>query len=338
MLGRKGAIALALMALTAAGCGGKKEEEVELKGTVTLGVLAPTGRPGELGARAKDLTEGAQMAVAETNAAGGVLGRKLELNVVDDGCDATIAYEAAKAFVSDSPVAGVVGGMCDVSAARAVPVIESSSIPFLITSATSSDLVSQDSTSAYMLNGTTYQQGLSATYWMNYRGAQRLAVLQDETPASKDLARQTIAAVDEVPKLVSLQTVEPGGQDLATIAKATIAAKPNFVLWTGGAAAGGQLAQGVARRRLQGHVHRHRRVRGSGVPGRRRAGRRGRVHHRDRDAAEHAGGRAVERAVRAALPAQAGLRGPAGLRRRADARARDEPVPQHRERQGPQGA
>lgn len=245
MLGRKSAIALALMALTAAGCGGKKDEKVELKGTVTLGVLAPTGRPGELGARAKDLTEGAQMAVAETNAAGGVLGRKLELSFVDDGCDATIAYEASKAFVSGEQIAGVVGGMCDVSAARTVPVIEGSSIPYLITSATASDIVSQDSTSAYMLNGTTYQQGLSAMYWMNYRGAQRLAVLQDETPESKDLARQAIAAVDEVPKLVSLQTVEPGGQDLTTIAKATIAAKPNFVLWTGGAAAGGQLVKAL---------------------------------------------------------------------------------------------
>ena len=36
-------------------------------------------------------------------------------------------------------------------------------------------------TSTYMLNGTIYQQALSAMYWMNYRGAQRLAVLQDET-------------------------------------------------------------------------------------------------------------------------------------------------------------
>ena len=185
------------------------------------------------------------MAVEETNAAGGVLGRKLELDFVDDGCDANIAYEAAKAFVSGEAIAGVVGGMCDVSAARTVPVIEGSSIPYLITSATASDLVSQDSTSAYMLNGTTYQQGLSAMYWMNYRGAQRLAVLQDETPESKDLARKAISAVDEVPKLVSLQTVEPGGQDMATIAKATIAAKPNFVLWTGGGAAGGELVKAL---------------------------------------------------------------------------------------------
>ena len=44
-MGRKGAIALALMAARPpAGCGGKKKAgEAELKGTVTFGVLAPTG-------------------------------------------------------------------------------------------------------------------------------------------------------------------------------------------------------------------------------------------------------------------------------------------------------
>ena len=44
---------------------------------------------------------------------------------------------------------------------------------------------------------------------------------------------------------MSLQTVEPGGQDMETIAKAAIAAKPNFVLWTGGAAAGGELVKAL---------------------------------------------------------------------------------------------
>ena len=41
------------------------------------------------------------MAVDEINAKGGVLGRKLELQIVDDACDAQVAYEAAKAFLSD---------------------------------------------------------------------------------------------------------------------------------------------------------------------------------------------------------------------------------------------
>jgi len=91
-----------VIAAAAAGCGGKgKQDKVQLKGTVTVGVLAPVARQGELGTRAKDLTDGAELAVDEINGRGGVLGRKLELDVVDDGCSAPVAHEAAKGFMSD---------------------------------------------------------------------------------------------------------------------------------------------------------------------------------------------------------------------------------------------
>jgi branched-chain amino acid transport system substrate-binding protein len=80
---------------------------------------------------------------------------------------------------------------------------------------------------------------------MNYRQAQRLAVVQDDSDNSKLLARKAIDLIDEAPKLVSLQTVEPGGPSINVIAKAAIASKPNYVLWTGAAEAGGQLAKAL---------------------------------------------------------------------------------------------
>jgi branched-chain amino acid transport system substrate-binding protein len=244
---RKGAIALAVLAgLVVGGCGGKKTADTsELKGTMAVGVLAPVERAGELGVRAKDLTDGARLAVDEINRDGGVLGKKLELQIVDDACDAQVAYESAKAFVSDSDVAGVIGGMCDAAAAREVPVIDSTGVPFLVTSATADDLVNEDSVSAFLMNGTVYQQALSSVFWMNYRQAQRLAVVQDDSAESKALAREAIGLVEGAPKLVSLQTVEPGGQDMETIAKAAIAAKPNFILWTGAPAEGGELVKAL---------------------------------------------------------------------------------------------
>src|SRR5262245_15362184 len=94
-LGRR-ALCLAALAALAAGCGGDKKsnEAPQLKGSITLGVLAPVARVGELGTRAKDLTDGANLAVNEINAGGGVLGRKLKLEIVDDACSAPVAYEA----------------------------------------------------------------------------------------------------------------------------------------------------------------------------------------------------------------------------------------------------
>jgi branched-chain amino acid transport system substrate-binding protein len=248
---RKGAIAaLAVIGLAAVGgCGGSKKQgdTPELKGTLSLGVLAPVQRQGELGVRAKDLTDGAQMAVDELNAKGGVLGKKLELSVVDDACDPSVAYEAAKTFISDGDdaTAGVIGGMCDAAAEREVGVVDSTGIPFLVTSATQNGLVSEDLQSTFMMNGTVYQQGLSSVFWMNYKEAQRLAVLQDDSAQSKALAREAIGLIDKTPKLVSLQTVEPGGPGLKTIAAAAVASKPNFILWTGGAERGGALVKAL---------------------------------------------------------------------------------------------
>jgi branched-chain amino acid transport system substrate-binding protein len=243
---RKGAIAaLALVAgLAVGGCGGKKKAETPvLEGTLSFGVLAPVERQGALGVRAKDLTDGVQLAADEINRKGGVLGKKVELNIVDDACNAGVAYEAAKSFLSDggTDTAGVIGGMCDEAAEREVPVIDSTGIPFLVTSATLNGLVSEDLQATFAMNGSVYQQALSSVFWMNYRQAQRLAVIQDDSAESKALARQTIALVEGAPKLVSLQTVEPGGPKLKTIAAAAVASKPNSILWTGAAATGGQL-------------------------------------------------------------------------------------------------
>jgi branched-chain amino acid transport system substrate-binding protein len=245
---RKGAIAALVLAagLAAGGCGGKKKaEEPGLKGTVQIGILAPVEREGALGVRAKDMTDGAQLAVDELNRDGGVLGRKVELQVVDDACDARVAYEAAKAFMSDGDVAGVVGGMCDAAAEREIPVIDSTGLPFLITAATQNGLVSEDLQSTFAMTGTVYQQALSSVFWMNYKDAQRLAVVQDDSAESKAMAREAIALVDNAPKLVSLQTVEPGGQSMKTIAAAAVASKPNFILWTGGAEQGGELVKAL---------------------------------------------------------------------------------------------
>ena len=239
---------------------------------MTFGVLAPVAHEGELGTRAKDLTDGAQLAVDEINAKGGVLGKKLELQIVDDACDAQVAYEAAKAFLSDERRrrrrrrhvrrGRRARGPGDRLHRHPVP---GHRPPPRTTSST------RTLQSTFLMNGTVYQQALSSVFWMNYRQAQRLAVVQDDSAESKALARKAIGLVDGAPKLVSLQTVEPGGQDMKTIA-ARPRSPPSRTSSSGPAlpAKGGELAQGAARGRLQGHVQRDRRVREPRVPERRR--------------------------------------------------------------------
>ena len=76
---------------------------------VLIGMAGPiTGKDGWLG---EQIERGAQLAVADLNAAGGVLGQQVELITADDFCDPDQAVAAAKKLVSDG-VIFVVGHLC----------------------------------------------------------------------------------------------------------------------------------------------------------------------------------------------------------------------------------
>jgi branched-chain amino acid transport system substrate-binding protein len=236
-------VAGAIGVWTAIGTDGKGK--TWLRGEITFGVLAPTTGPGNLPERGKDLIDGANMAASEINGQGGLLGHRLALIVLDDGCSPPVAYEAAKAFAGGSGVAGVVGGICDDAASREIPVIDASGIPFLVTAANRSDLITRDITFAYLMNGTGHQQALSAVYWMNYRSAQRLAVVADSSPGSRALADGAIRLVDQAPEVVNFQVVPSGQMDMKKVARSALASSPDFVYWTGSAPSGGALAKAL---------------------------------------------------------------------------------------------
>ena len=140
---------------------------------------------------------------------------------------------------------------------------------------------------------------------MNYREAQRLAVVQDDSPQSKDLAQQAIGPSTRRRSSCRCRPSSRAGRTIETIAKAAVASKPNFVLWTGAAAPGGELVKAL---RDAGYKGTFTATAASEDPeflaaaGR---GGRGRVRDGDRDAAQHADGRAVARALQGALPARA---------------------------------
>jgi branched-chain amino acid transport system substrate-binding protein len=221
--------------------GGNKK----LHGRITFAVLAPSSGAGKLGARARDLVDGANMAAGAINRKGGLLGRRLVLTVEDDGCAPLIAYEAAKSLVDGGGATGVIGGICNRPTAREIAVIDSSGIPFLVTSANGAGLVTPETTSAYLMNGTIHQQAMSAVYWMNYKSAQRLAVVADSSPDSRALAEQAIRLVDQAPQVVSFQIVPVGRRDLRQAAAAVVASSPDFVYWTGSPASGGALLRAL---------------------------------------------------------------------------------------------
>src|SRR5215471_13962782 len=85
---------------------------VKAADTITIGMAGPiTGDLAEFGAQLK---RGAEMAVADINAAGGVLGKQLKLEAGDDACDPKQARSVGEKFAG-MKVPFVAGHYCSSS-------------------------------------------------------------------------------------------------------------------------------------------------------------------------------------------------------------------------------
>jgi branched-chain amino acid transport system substrate-binding protein len=92
---------------------------------VLIGMAGPiTGKEAWLG---EQMERGAALAVADLNAAGGVLGQKVELITVDDFCDPEQAVAAARKLVSDGAIF-VDGHMCSGASIPASEIYEAAGV------------------------------------------------------------------------------------------------------------------------------------------------------------------------------------------------------------------
>lgn len=90
------------------GCG-SSSSPAEASGPIKVGALTDlTGAFGVVGKANKAVAE---FTVAEINAAGGVMGRKIELTVVDSATDPSVGAQVAKRLVESTKVDMVIGGV-----------------------------------------------------------------------------------------------------------------------------------------------------------------------------------------------------------------------------------
>jgi len=98
-------------------------------GSVTIGLLAPlTGTRADLG---KGMQEGAQLAIDDINANGGVLGRQVKLVSQDTAADPADAVPAAQQEISVDHVAAIVGPT-SITAGVVLPLAQQANIPDLM--------------------------------------------------------------------------------------------------------------------------------------------------------------------------------------------------------------
>jgi branched-chain amino acid transport system substrate-binding protein len=144
-----------------------------------------------------DSEEGAEMAVADLNAKGGVLGEPVEMITVDDYCEGEQAVAAAKKLV-EAKVAAAFGPLCSGAAIPASKVFAEASVLMISPTATSPKLTEQGFRNIFRIVGRDDLQGkiagdLLASRW----GNKKIAILHDGQAYGKGLAEETKKRLNE---------------------------------------------------------------------------------------------------------------------------------------------
>lgn len=180
------------------------------------------------------MKNGAQMAVDEINAKGGILGgRKLEMDVQDSACDPGQAVSAANKAVSNGDVISV-GGYCSSATLPTLSIFNSKNIPMIIPAADSQDLPNAKLPNVFLINGTGVQQSAAAVAFMKKEGMKSVALVDDNTSYSKDITTETNKELnaDGSVKVLVNTSVTAGEQDYSSVVNTIKTANPDMVYWT----------------------------------------------------------------------------------------------------------
>jgi branched-chain amino acid transport system substrate-binding protein len=162
---------------------------------IVIGVAGPM--TGDLAAFGEQLQRGAEQAVADLNAEGGVLGKKLRLVIGDDQCDPKRAVRVANDLVQQG-VVFVDGHFCSGSSIPASEVYDDAGVLQITPSSTNPRLTERGIATLFRTAGRDDRQGPFAATWLvrTYPG-KNIAVIDDGSAYGAGLARETERAMRE---------------------------------------------------------------------------------------------------------------------------------------------
>jgi branched-chain amino acid transport system substrate-binding protein len=161
---------------------------------IPVAVAGPmTGGESAFGRQMKN---GAEMAVVDLNAAGGVLGKKLALDVEDDACDPKQARSVAEK-IGSAKIPFVAGHYCSSSSIPASEAYADGNVLQITPASTNPLFTERKLWNVARVCGRDDQQGTVAGDYIakNYKG-KNVAVIHDKTTYGKGLADETKKALN----------------------------------------------------------------------------------------------------------------------------------------------
>ena len=177
---------------------------------------------------------GAEQAVADINAKGGIKGNKLQIVKYDDACDPKQAVAVANKVVNDG-IKYVIGHLCSSSTQPASDIYEDEGILMITPAATAPELTARGYKLILRTTGLDSDQGpTAAKYILDKVKPQRIAVVHDKQQYGEGLAR---AVQDGLKKgganVVFFDGITAGEKDFSTLVARLKKENIDFVYYGG---------------------------------------------------------------------------------------------------------
>jgi branched-chain amino acid transport system substrate-binding protein len=186
--------------------------------TIKLGVAG--AHTGDLASYGIPTVRAAELVVKEINAAGGVLGKQVELVVEDDVCKPEVATNTATKMVSEG-VPVVLGHICSGATKAALGIYKDSKIVTMSPSATNPALTQSGDYPNFFrtIASDDAQAKLEVDFALDTLKLTKLAVLHDKGDYGKGLAEfaKMFLEADERAEVVLYEGITPGAVDYSAI-------------------------------------------------------------------------------------------------------------------------
>lgn len=217
------ALVLILTLFTACGGGG---------GTIKIGLQGPM--TGDYAYEGKGFENAVKMLVEQTNAAGGINGRQVELIVEDDAGDPTQSALVAQRLV-DAKVVAVIGAYNSTATEPASAIYNEAGILHITPSSTAVRLTTKGYPRFFRVCFLDDRQGLFAAKFMKeVMGAKNIGILHDNSTYAQGLAEETKKYAEEMGLTIGFyDAINPDDQDFTPILTKIGAANLDAVFFTG---------------------------------------------------------------------------------------------------------
>jgi branched-chain amino acid transport system substrate-binding protein len=183
---------------------------------ITVATVGPI--TGSLAALGEQYKRGAEMAVADINAAGGINGEKLVLEIGDDACDPKQAVAVANQMASKG-VKFVAGHLCSGSSIPASKVYEEEGILQITPASTNPKFTDEGGWNVARVCGRDDAQGAVAGAFLakNFAG-KKVAIIDDKSAYGKGLADETNKAMKAAGLEAAVaESINPGEKDYSAL-------------------------------------------------------------------------------------------------------------------------